>query len=250
MKKTTLLFDITGVLLWENKLNLFHKIGLLDVIRYLITHRKNPAHVCFDILARKSDNDAPSDITPITYKDKRLPICISEWQQGKKTNKEVHIELQDYIEKLDAEGYFISPLEKKISEQILHVLMNAEYLAKIARPNKKLIKLIEQIKKEGRHQLYIVSNMAHETFEIIAETYPDMLDLFEDVIISAEIGLVKPDTAIYEHVLNTYNLNPAQCIFIDDQEDNITSARQLGITSLIYRSFREIKQQFKQFDII
>ncbi|CND90981.1 HAD family hydrolase [Mycobacterium tuberculosis] len=61
--------------------------------------------------------------------------------------------------------------------------------------------------------------------------YPRELfaDLFDAVVISAEVGMRKPDERIFRHALDLLGLDAAECVFIDDIEHNIRAAEALGI---------------------
>ena len=51
----------------------------------------------------------------------------------------------------------------------------------------------------------------------------------DDIVISAEVGLVKPDAAIYQLALERLKLTPEQAVFVDDLAENIEAARQAGL---------------------
>jgi epoxide hydrolase-like predicted phosphatase len=65
-------------------------------------------------------------------------------------------------------------------------------------------------------------------------TYPrERFDeLFDAVVISSEVGLRKPDPAIFRRALELIELPPAECAFIDDIEHNVRAAEELGITGV------------------
>jgi putative hydrolase of the HAD superfamily len=65
-------------------------------------------------------------------------------------------------------------------------------------------------------------------------TYPRELwaELFDAVVISGEVGLRKPDAAIYHRVLDTLGLTAAECVFVDDIEHNVRAAEALGMVGL------------------
>jgi putative hydrolase of the HAD superfamily len=67
-------------------------------------------------------------------------------------------------------------------------------------------------------------------------TYPRELfaELFDAVVISAEVRLRKPDPAIFHHALELIGLSPEECAFIDDIEHNVRAAEELGITGVHY----------------
>jgi putative hydrolase of the HAD superfamily len=66
--------------------------------------------------------------------------------------------------------------------------------------------------------------------------YPRELfgDLFDAVVISAEVGMRKPEPRIFRHAAQLLGLPPEACIFIDDIEANITAAEELGFTGVLH----------------
>ncbi|MFK7900004.1 MAG: HAD family hydrolase [Cyclobacteriaceae bacterium] len=61
----------------------------------------------------------------------------------------------------------------------------------------------------------------------------DLTELFTDTVYySHDIGLAKPDIAIYQHILNDSNLVANETLFIDDKEENILGAQKLGIQTI------------------
>ncbi|HXZ65233.1 MAG TPA: HAD family phosphatase [Streptosporangiaceae bacterium] len=66
--------------------------------------------------------------------------------------------------------------------------------------------------------------------------YPRELfpELFDAVVISAEVGMRKPEPRIFRHAAALLGLTPAECVFIDDIEANITAAEQLGFTGVLH----------------
>jgi putative hydrolase of the HAD superfamily len=67
-------------------------------------------------------------------------------------------------------------------------------------------------------------------------TYPRELfaELFDGVVISSEVGLRKPDPAIFQHALELIALPAEECAFVDDIEHNVRAAEELGITGVHY----------------
>jgi putative hydrolase of the HAD superfamily len=61
--------------------------------------------------------------------------------------------------------------------------------------------------------------------------FPDMFDV---VVISGEVGMRKPEERIFRHAAGLLGLEPAQCVFIDDIEVNVTSAEALGMTAILH----------------
>jgi putative hydrolase of the HAD superfamily len=66
------------------------------------------------------------------------------------------------------------------------------------------------------------------------EEYPraDFPGLFDTVVISAEVGMRKPEPRIFHHAAATLGLEPAECVFIDDVEANIAAAASCGMVGV------------------
>jgi putative hydrolase of the HAD superfamily len=68
--------------------------------------------------------------------------------------------------------------------------------------------------------------------------YPRHLfgDLFDDVVISAEVGMRKPEERIFRLATDRLGLSAAECVFVDDTEGNILAARALGFAAVYHQS--------------
>ena len=97
-------------------------------------------------------------------------------------------------------------------------------------------RLIEKLREHYKVYLLSNTNSVHikEIKEYIRQYHPneDWDRTFDKMFLSYEIGLRKPDAAIYEHVLNEVNLKPEETIFVDDSRANIKGAEKLGINCI------------------
>lgn len=66
--------------------------------------------------------------------------------------------------------------------------------------------------------------------------------LFENIFVSAELGLLKPAAEIYEHVMAELGITPAEMVFIDNKEVNVTGATDLGITGHVFTSVADLRR--------
>ena len=103
--------------------------------------------------------------------------------------------------------------------------------------------LIQAMYASGQ-PLYVLSNMFHAGAEHLEREY-DILNLFEGLVFSCRINLVKPEPAIYEHLLNTYQLDPAQTVFIDDTPSNLVAAEKFGITGVHFLNFGQCRRELE-----
>jgi epoxide hydrolase-like predicted phosphatase len=70
-------------------------------------------------------------------------------------------------------------------------------------------------------------------------------EVFDEIFISAEVGLAKPDPAIYQHVLDRGPIEPAQMIFVDDFQENVDAAERMGIQGIIFRTPEQVKKDLE-----
>ena len=90
----------------------------------------------------------------------------------------------------------------------------------------------ESLIKRG-YRIACLSNGSHEWTTYVIKKY-GLERLFEQIIISSELGVVKPDPKIYLHALDALKIKPSDCIFIDDRKENTDAAETLGICSLVF----------------
>lgn len=67
----------------------------------------------------------------------------------------------------------------------------------------------------------------------------DWLEMFDAVVISGEVGMRKPERAIYELTLDRLGLQASECVFIDDMARNVAAAAQAGLAGIVHRTFAE-----------
>jgi putative hydrolase of the HAD superfamily/hydrolase len=78
-------------------------------------------------------------------------------------------------------------------------------------------------------------------------TYPrDTWDgMFDDIVISGEVGLRKPEPEIFRLAADRLNLRPAECVFVDDLAVNVDGARALGMTGILHTSYDETRRELE-----
>ena len=72
------------------------------------------------------------------------------------------------------------------------------------------------------------------------------LDSVNFAIFSAEVRLIKPDPAIYEHCLRGLDVAPSDALFIDDREVNVAAARAMGIDAVQFKSLPQLRNELQQ----
>lgn len=91
---------------------------------------------------------------------------------------------------------------------------------------------------EGRFTFSILSNSGSSLEKLLREKL-DIRDSFEHVFNSADIGLLKPDPAIFRYVLGELGAQSDECLFVDNLETNVGSARSVGMRVILFSSTAE-----------
>ena len=99
------------------------------------------------------------------------------------------------------------------------------------------------LKKKG-YPLYGLSNWGTETFSMVRHEF-DFLNLFDEIILSGEVKLIKPEPEIFELCLQKIGKPANQCLFIDDSEANIITAQRLGFDTVHFVSPEHLENELK-----
>ncbi|MCF7980368.1 MAG: HAD family phosphatase [Pseudomonadales bacterium] len=107
-------------------------------------------------------------------------------------------------------------------------------------PKEETVALLSELHQQG-HRLFCLSNICMEIFEHLASRYT-FFDLFEDIIVSAEVKLAKPDPEIFKYMLNRFDILPEETLFIDDLPANVESANNLGIQAIRFTEIADCRR--------
>ncbi len=107
--------------------------------------------------------------------------------------------------------------------------------------------LLYRLKARG-HRLFCLSNMHVASIEHLERTYT-FWEIFDGSVISCRVHLIKPEPAIYTFLLDTYGLNRAEAVFIDDTEINLVAATQLGIRTIHFQSPGQCEAKLKTLGV-
>lgn len=100
----------------------------------------------------------------------------------------------------------------------------------LAGPIQGTVDLLRELKENG-HPVFALSNWSAETFPIARRRF-EFLDWFQDILISGDVGLVKPDPAIFRLASRRFGVPMEGTVFIDDALPNVEAARALGFEGI------------------
>ena len=108
------------------------------------------------------------------------------------------------------------------------------------------IPLVRGLKKAG-FGVYYLSNYSKKAYDECAESLAFLPDM-DGGVVSFPAGLTKPDPRVYRYFLEQYGLRPETCLFVDDTEENVTAARELGFHGHVFRTYEELAKELKDLE--
>jgi 2-haloacid dehalogenase len=115
------------------------------------------------------------------------------------------------------------------------------YEESISGPIWETVQILKELKKAG-YPLCGLSTWPAEKLPPVRDKY-EFFSWFDDIVISGEVGLAKPDPAIFELVLKRIGHDPQECIYIDDAEHNIQVACKLGFLTIHFSSPEQLRRE-------
>lgn len=139
-------------------------------------------------------------------------------------------------------NYFYGAVGDVISllPQALEVLRYGCFALEPLRPE--MVDLVQALAR--RYRLGLVSNATPSLRHQLIR-WPHLLNLFEVVVISAEVGLRKPDPRIYRLALRRLQLAPEQSLFVDDKPRNVEGARAVGMEGIVFASPAQLREELR-----
>jgi HAD superfamily hydrolase (TIGR01509 family) len=106
-----------------------------------------------------------------------------------------------------------------------------------AHENPIMVAWLKQIHSSGI-RTGLLSNMPHDMIRHVRQKFA-WLEHFDHQTFSAEVKLIKPDAAIYEHSLRGVEVRASEALFVDDKEPNVKGALAVGMRALQFRSLEQ-----------
>jgi len=103
--------------------------------------------------------------------------------------------------------------------------------------------------RERGVRTFAITNFSAPKLKLAQRTYPEMT-WFEGIVVSGEVGLVKPDPAIYHRLLDTYGLDAPDTVFIDDAPKNVDGARAVGMHAILFRDAAQLRRDLQELGLL
>lgn len=109
------------------------------------------------------------------------------------------------------------------------------------------VAIMESLINDG-HDVTMLTNFAVDTFAEAKDRFA-FLHLPRGVTVSGEVGLIKPDEAIYRLHADTFGLSPAATLFIDDSAKNVEGAKAAGWQAVLFEGAKQLENDLRRLGV-
>jgi putative hydrolase of the HAD superfamily len=105
------------------------------------------------------------------------------------------------------------------------------------------LELMRTLQERGT-PLYCLSNMPASIYTHLRRRH-SFWDVFNGIVISGEVQMMKPEPEVFRHLLEKYNLRPQETVFIDDLLANIQAAEQVGLRTILFKDAAQCRRELE-----
>lgn len=116
-------------------------------------------------------------------------------------------------------------------------------------PIDETVDLFRELKNMNKYKIYALTNWQEGLFDIALVRY-NFLHWFDGRVVSGEEKTRKPFPEFYKILLNRYEVNPSEALFIDDNVRNVNAAEELGITGIHFQSTPQLRKKLEEYDLM
>ncbi|RYX79473.1 HAD family hydrolase [bacterium] len=144
---------------------------------------------------------------------------------------------------------YVSRQEYHQTAAALLGMAEAEIESIIALSHVRNVALIDDVRRRRlTHKIALLSNIGQDVMNTLF-TSQEFDELFDVVVLSSDVGMVKPNPEIYEYTASKLGVQPSECVMVDDLAMNVDGATSTGMQGVRYVSFKQYARDIdKMFD--
>ncbi len=131
-------------------------------------------------------------------------------------------------------------------DQVLHIQHLIKEDGKTRKVNSELIEIIKNL-KNSNYKIALLSNNVTELRQRLINH--QIINLFDEVIISAEVGHQKPSPGIFGILFKKLDVISNEVVFIDDSEKSLEGAEKIGYIPVLYTTNQKLKEELEKLGI-
>jgi len=120
----------------------------------------------------------------------------------------------------------------------------------ISHINEDVMEIVKKIRYMKKYKLILLSNINSSHWDYLLNKKWGFIEYFDELILSHEVHLTKPDPRIFQLVIEKAGCKPEEIVFIDDGLNNIRAAQEIGIYSIHFTNLEELIKEFKNLKIL
>ena len=162
-------------------------------------------------------------------------VCTHEWNRCQDAGRSfaeggrlLTAEHPDKVELIDAYG--------------------ARFDEMIAGPIAGMVEILAELRDRGT-PLYGLTNWSAETYTPARERFA-FLSWFRGILVSGEVGVIKPDPRIFELLIERFAINPGNAVYIDDVEANVAAAQSFGIHAIQFTTPARLRRELTRLGLL
>ena len=141
-----------------------------------------------------------------------------------------------------SESQFVEEVSKITGAKVEDLIKNHYCNVNIRARNEMAIEYAKDLKDSGKYKIALLSNVGHDWLnKFLADM--DKRGLFDEVLLSCDVAIMKPDPRIFSLMAQKLGLSPKECIMIDDKAENIVGAKQAGMNGIVFTSTPQLKRE-------
>ena len=161
-------------------------------------------------------------------------VCTLEWDAQQDAGRPLDEGITELVARFPDQTLLIEAWRDRIAEMVLPIRDSVELLREL---------------REREVPLYVLSNWGTDEFEAIRDLFP-FLEWFQGILISGNVGLVKPDPQIFGLLVREHRLHPAEVAFIDDHPPNVEVAHHLGFQAVLFSSPADLREELGRLGLL
>lgn len=170
-------------------------------------------------------------------------ICSDEYWQFVKQDRQADTEFREYTDEVNLGQIPWQAFVQKIANATGKTVDEVNRMYESERIDPRMTGLVHEVHK--RYKTALLTNAHHEFIDsILSENKLDTI--FDTVVVSSRLGIVKPDPRIFEYALGQLNIAADEAVYIDDLERHIDGAKAVGMKTVLFTNFEQCKTELDQ----
>jgi 2-haloacid dehalogenase len=162
-------------------------------------------------------------------------VCSPEWNRTLDDGASVNESVAELVRKHPGQAHLIEAYSERFEEMF-------------SGPIDGTVAVLADLKSQGI-PLYALTNWSAEKAPVMYRLF-NFVNWFDGVVVSGLIGIAKPDRRIYQHLIRTHQIDPHTAVYIDDVQENVDTAVELGFAGIRFQSAEELRRDLARYDML